>query len=111
MLKLYLYGLPQQDSGDVAVLEFKLRELLYTIKMYGGKNAVSQDGRHGKVLEVHENTITSWMGMHHCKTKPVKLVSTEMRLHVLAYKVTRKINTMGVKPLIAAIEASQASLS
>jgi hypothetical protein len=81
---------------------------------------------HGKVLEVHEKrmdqhptmmqlrkqtvehpfgTIKSWMGMHHFKTKTVKRVSTEMSLHVLAYNLTRMINIMGVKPLIAAIEA------
>jgi transposase len=81
---------------------------------------------HGKVLEVHEKrmdqnptmmqlrkqtvehafgTIKSWMGMHHFKTKTLKRVSTEMSLHVLAYNLTRMINIMGVKPLIAAIEA------
>jgi len=81
---------------------------------------------HGKVLEVHEQrmsrnptmmqlrkqtvehpfgTIKSWMGMHHFKTKTRKRVSTEMSLHVLAYNLTRMINIMGMKPLIAAIEA------
>jgi transposase len=81
---------------------------------------------HGKVLEDHEQrmienptmmqlrkqtvehpfgTIKSWMGIHHFKTKTLKRVSTEMSLHVLAYNLTRMINIMGVKPLIAAIEA------
>ncbi len=81
---------------------------------------------HGKVLEEHEQrmnenpsvmqlrkqtaehafgTIKSWMGMSHFKTKTLKRVSTEMSLHVLAYNLTRMINTMGVKQLIEAIEA------
>jgi len=79
---------------------------------------------HGKVLEVHEErmnqhptmmqlrkqtvehpfgTIKSWMGLNHFKTKTLKRVSTEMSLHVLAYNLTRMINILGVKPLIAAI--------
>ena len=79
---------------------------------------------HGKVLEVHEQrmnqnptmmqlrkqtvehpfgTIKSWMGMSHFKTKTLKRVSTEMSLHVLAYNLTRMINIMGVKPLMATI--------
>ena len=48
-------------------------------------------------------TIKSWMGMNHFKTKTLKRVSTEMSLHVLAYILTRMINIMGVKPLMAAI--------
>ena len=48
-------------------------------------------------------TIKSWMGMSHFKTKTLKRVSTEMSLHVLAYNLTRMINIMGVKPLMATI--------
>lgn len=49
-------------------------------------------------------TIKSWMGLSHFKTKTLKRVSTEMSLHVLAYNLTRMINIMGVKSLIAAVE-------
>ena len=91
-----------------------------------GKERRVSRWEHGKVLETHERrmnkhptmmqlrkqtvehpfgTIKSWMGMSHFKTRTLKRVSTEMSLHVLAYNLTRMINIMGVKPLIAAIEA------
>jgi hypothetical protein len=36
--------------------------------------------------------------------KRLPKVATEMALHVLAYNLTRVINILGVKPLIAAIQ-------
>ena len=35
----------------------------------------------------------------------LKNVATEMALHVLAYNLTRAMNIIGIKPLIAAIKA------
>jgi hypothetical protein len=91
-----------------------------------GKERRVNRWEHGKVLEVHEErmnqnptmmqlrkqtvehpfgTIKSWMGLSHFKTKTLKRVSTEMCLHVLAYNLTRMINILGVKSLIAAVEA------
>jgi hypothetical protein len=37
-------------------------------------------------------------------TKRLPKVATEMALHVLAYNLTRVMNILGVKPLIAAIQ-------
>jgi hypothetical protein len=37
------------------------------------------------------------------KTRPK--VATEMALHVLAYNLTRAMNIVGIKPLLAAIQA------
>ena len=40
----------------------------------------------------------------HFLTKRLPKVATEMALHVLAYNLTRAMNILGVKPLIAAIQ-------
>ena len=37
--------------------------------------------------------------------KRLPMVATEMALHVLAYNLTRVMNIVGVKPLMAAIRA------
>ena len=50
-------------------------------------------------------TMKARMGATHFLTKTLPKVATEMALCVLAYNLTRVINIIGVKPLIAAIEA------
>jgi transposase len=50
-------------------------------------------------------TIKSWMGSTHFQMKTLPRVSTEMSLHVLAYNLKRVMSIIGVKPLIAAIQA------
>jgi transposase len=45
------------------------------------------------------------MGTTHFLTKTLPKVATEMALSVLAYNLTRMINTVGTKPLITAIAA------
>ena len=45
------------------------------------------------------------MGATHFLMKRLKNVATEMTLHVLAYNLTRAMNIIGIKPLIAAIKA------
>ena len=37
--------------------------------------------------------------------KTLPKVATEMALHVLAYNLTRVLNLLGIKPLLAAIRA------
>ena len=44
------------------------------------------------------------MGATHFLMKRLPKVATEMALHVLAYNLTRVMNIVGVKPLIAAIQ-------
>ncbi len=39
----------------------------------------------------------------HIDTERLPKVATEIALHVLAYNLTRAMNIMGVKPLIAAM--------
>jgi len=50
-------------------------------------------------------TIKARMGATHFLTKTLPKVATEMALSVLAYNLTRVMNIVGVKPLIAAIGA------
>lgn len=44
-----------------------------------------------------------WMGATHFLMKRLPKVATGMSLHVLAYNLTRVMNIIGVKPLLAAI--------
>ncbi len=50
-------------------------------------------------------TIKSWMGATHFLMKRLMNVRTEMALSVLAYNLTRVMNIIGIRPLIAAIRA------
>ncbi len=50
-------------------------------------------------------TIKAWMGATHFLMKRLKNVRTEMALNVLAYNLTRVMNIIGIRPLIAAIRA------
>jgi hypothetical protein len=44
------------------------------------------------------------MGATHFLMKRLPNVAGEMALHVLAYNLTRVLNIMGVRPLMAAIQ-------
>jgi hypothetical protein len=50
-------------------------------------------------------TIKARMGATHFLTKTLPRVAAEMALHVLAYNLTRVMNIVGIKPLMAAIRA------
>ena len=50
-------------------------------------------------------TLKMRMGATHFLMKRLPKVATEMALHVLAYNLTRVMNILGVKPLLAAIQA------
>ena len=50
-------------------------------------------------------TLKMRMGATHFLMKRLPMVATEMALHVLAYNLTRVMNIVGVKPLMAAIRA------
>ncbi len=49
-------------------------------------------------------TIKSWMGATHFLMKRLENVRTEMALNVLAYNLTRVMNIIGIRPLMAAIQ-------
>ena len=50
-------------------------------------------------------TLKARMGATHFLMKTLPKVATEMALHVLAYNLTRVVNILGIKPLMAAIAA------
>jgi transposase len=50
-------------------------------------------------------TIKARMGATHFLMKTLPRVTAEMALHVLAYNLTRVMNIMGTKPLMAAMRA------
>ena len=50
-------------------------------------------------------TLKMRMGATHFLTKTLPKVATEMAMHVLAYNLTRVMNIVGIKPLLAAIRA------
>jgi Transposase DDE domain/Transposase domain (DUF772) len=61
--------------------------------------------RRRETVEHPYGTIKMRMGATHFLCKTLPKVASEMALHVLAYNLTRVINIMGVKPLMAAIRA------
>lgn len=58
-----------------------------------------------ETVEHTYGTIKSWMGTQHFQMKTLKHVTTEMRLHVLAYNMKRVIKILGIIPLMNAMEA------
>jgi transposase len=61
--------------------------------------------RRRETVEHPFGTIKARMGATHFLMKRLKNVRTEMALSVLAYNLTRVMNIMGVRPLIAAMAA------
>lgn len=51
------------------------------------------------------DTLKMRMGATHFLMKRLKNVATEMALCVLAYNLTRVINILGIKPVLAAMRA------
>jgi len=58
-----------------------------------------------QTVEHPYGTLKLWMGPAHFLTRTLNRVGTEMSLQVLAYNLKRVMNTLGVKPLIQAIQA------
>jgi transposase len=61
--------------------------------------------RRRETVEHPFDTIKARMGATHFLCKTLPKVAAEMALHVLAYKMTRVMNIMGIRPLLAAIRA------
>ena len=56
-------------------------------------------------------TMKMRMGTTHFLMKTLPKVATEMALHVLAYNLTRVLNIVGVKPIMAAVGRDAPRLS
>jgi hypothetical protein len=61
--------------------------------------------RRRETVEHPFGTIKARMGATHFLTKTLPRVAAEMALHVLAYNLTRVMNIMGIRPLLAAMRA------
>jgi len=61
--------------------------------------------RRRETVEHPFGTIKAWMGATHFLMKRLRNVRTEMALSVLAYNLTRVMNILGIRPLMAAIRA------
>jgi transposase len=61
--------------------------------------------RRRETVEHPFGTLKARMGATHFLMKTLPKVAAEMALHVLAYNLTRVMNIMGIKPLMAAIKA------
>jgi transposase len=61
--------------------------------------------RRRETVEHPFGTIKARMGATHFLMKTLPKVAAEMALHVLAYNLTRVLNIVGIKPLMAAIRA------
>ena len=61
--------------------------------------------RRRETVEHPFGTLKARMGATHFLMKTLPKVAAEMALHVLAYNLTRVMNILGVKPLLAAIRA------
>jgi hypothetical protein len=58
-----------------------------------------------EIVEHPFGTIKARMGATHFLTKTLPKVAAEIPISVLAYNLTRVMNIVGIKPLIAAIVA------
>ncbi len=61
--------------------------------------------RRRETVEHPFGTLKMRMGATHFLMKTLPKVAAEMALHVLAYNLTRVMNIIGIKPLMAAIRA------
>jgi hypothetical protein len=61
--------------------------------------------RRRETVEHPFGTIKARMGATHFLMKTLPKIAAEMALHVLAYNLTRVMNIIGIKPLIAAIRS------
>ena len=77
--------------------------MLPTQKRLDGKPEAMRVRR--ETVEHPFGTMKARMGATHFLTKTLPKVATEMAVSVLASSLTRVVNILGVKPLMAAIEA------
>ena len=61
--------------------------------------------RCAQTVEYPFGTIKARMGATHFLLKTLPKVASEMALSVLAYNLTRVLNIVGIKPLMAALRA------
>ena len=88
----------QEPLKDVFVIALQSHER-------GRERVAHQAIKNAPGIEHPFGTLKMRMGATHFLMKTLPKVATEMALHVLAYNLTRVMNIVGVKPLLAAIRA------
>jgi hypothetical protein len=78
---------------------------LLKLYIYGYLNRVQYMRQRRETVEHPFGTMKARMGATHFLTKTLPKVAAEMALSVLAYNLTRVMNIVGTKPLMAAIVA------
>ena len=94
---------PQCTTGpERRITRWKHEHVLEAVqqRLDANPNAMRQ---RRETVEHPFGTIKARMGATHFLTKTLPKVAAEMALHVLAYNLTRVMNILGIKPLIATI--------
>jgi transposase len=91
-------------GSERRITRWEHEHLLETVQRRLDENPQAMRVRR-ETVEHPFGTLKMRMGATHFLMKRLPKVATEMALHVLAYNLTRVMNIVGVKPLIAAIQA------
>ena len=92
------------QSTHRVVTRWEHEEVLEAVQRRLDENPQAMRQRR-ETVEHPFGTIKMWMGATHFLMKRLNNVRTEMAVSVLAYNLTRVINIIGIKPLMAAIRA------
>jgi hypothetical protein len=93
-----------QKSVVVACTRWEHEHVVEAVQRRLDENPQAMRQRH-ETVEHPFGTIKARMGATHFLMKTLPKVAAEMALSVLAYNLTRVMNIVGIKPLIAAIRA------
>ena len=96
---------PQCTTGpERRIARWEHEHLLDAVQQRLDANPLAMRQRR-ETVEHPFGTMKARMGATHFLTKTLPKVAAEMALSVLAYNLTRVMNIIGIKPLIAAIRA------
>jgi len=89
-------------STERRIARWEHEEVLEAVQRRLDENPEAMRQRR-ETVEHPFGTIKAWMGATHFLMRRLKNVRTEMALSVLAYNMTRVINLIGIRPLMAAM--------
>ena len=97
-------GLPAPRARSAALRAGSMKTFLEAVQRRLDEHPEKMRQRR-ETVEHPFGTIKARMGATHFLMKTLPRVASEMALHVLAYNLTRLMNIIGIRPLIAAIQA------
>lgn len=95
----------QSDKGQQIIATVTQQTIRSHFDLTPAKRTTIYLRRRRETVEHPFGTIKARMGATHFLMKTLPKVASEMALHVLAYNMTRAMNIVGIRPLIAAIRA------